>query len=345
MALRIFGIAVGIALAGYATLRYRRGELRRGELLLATFVSAALVLAGAAPSVLDPILGALGFHPGDERRIIGLLVLSNVLCLALLFRGFARDDRVAAELGELVDRLALQRFRDEGAAEISGGCAVVLPAYDEASTLPHVLAQLPEQTAGLRVLPIVVTDGCTDDTEEVARQRGAAIIRRDLRRGSGAAVRLGYQAALDAGARVVVTMDADGQHVPQDMHLLVQPLIEGRADMVQGSRVMGSFEVESKLRQYGVTLFAKVVTLLSGVAVTDPSTGYRAITAPALRRLDLRQEQFYVSELILEATRKRLRVMEVPIALRRRAAGETRKPPPLRYAWGFSKALVRTWLR
>lgn len=345
MALRIFGVAVGLLLATYATLRYRRGQLRRGELLLAVLVSGALALAGLTPSVLDPILGALGFHPGDERRIVGLLVLSNVLCLALLFRGFARDDQLSAEVGELVDRLALQRFRDEGIPDISGGCAVILPAFDEATTLPAVLAELPRIVAGLPVVPIVITDGCTDDTEVVARRGGAAIIRRDLRRGSGAAVRLGYEAALAARARVAVTIDADGQHDPREMEALVQPLLDGRADMVQGSRVMGSFEVESKVRQHGVKLFAKVVTLLSGFPVSDPSTGYRAITAAALRRLDLRQEQFYVSELILDAARKGLRVMEVPITLRRRAAGATKKPPPLRYAWGFSKALVRTWLR
>jgi hypothetical protein len=84
---------------------------------------------------------------------------------------------------------------------------------------------------------------------------------------------------------------------------------------------------------------------LSRTKITDPSTGYRAMTAAALRRLDLRQDQFYVSEVILDAARKGLGVIEVPITLRKRASGATKKPTTIRYAWGFSKAIVRTWLR
>jgi hypothetical protein len=115
--------------------------------------------------------------------------------------------------------------------------------------------------------------------------------------------------------------------------------------MVQGSRVLGSFEVESSVRSWGVRLFARLLTTLGRTRITDPSTGYRAMTAETLRRLDLRQDQFYVSEVILDAARKGLSVVEVPITLRRRASGTTKKPTTFRYAWGFSKAIVRTWLR
>jgi glycosyltransferase involved in cell wall biosynthesis len=211
--------------------------------------------------------------------------------------------------------------------------------------LPAVLGQMPEEVEGLPVLPIVVADGCTDSTERTAQNFGASVIRRDLRRGSGAAVRLGYEAALEAGAKVIVTIDADGQHDPKEMSRLVEPLLRGDADMVQGSRVLGSFEIESSARMYGVKLFARLLSALGRTKITDPSTGYRAITSSALRRLDLRQDQFYVSEVILDAARKGLDVVEVPITLRRRASGTTKKPTTIRYAWGFSKAIVRTWLR
>jgi glycosyltransferase involved in cell wall biosynthesis len=204
---------------------------------------------------------------------------------------------------------------------------------------------MPEEMCGLPVVPIVIADGCTDTTERRSRSLGAIVIRRDLRRGSGAAVRLGYRVALSAGAKVVVTLDADGQHDPKEMQSLVEPLVEGTADMVQGSRVLGTFEMESNVRGWGVKVFAKLLTTLGRTRITDPSTGYRAMTAQALRRLDLRQDQFYVSEVILDASRKGLDVVEVPITLRRRAAGATKKPTSLRYAWGFSKAIVRTWFR
>lgn len=345
MGLRIFGAAVAALLATFAILRYRKGQLRRGETVVIALVTAGLLVAAIAPDLLDPILGALGFERGGERRIIGLLVISNLFTLALLFRGFVRDDSLSDEIGSLVDYTAMRRLLDEGHPELVGACAVVIPAYNEAENVPFVLKEMPAEVGGLGVHPIVIADGCTDRTEQMARDLGALVIRRDLRRGSGAAVRLGYRAALGAGARVIVTLDADGQHDPAEMERLVGPLLRGEADMVQGSRILGDFEVESHTRKHGVRLFARLLSVLSRTKITDPSTGYRAMTAESLRKLDLRQDQFYVSELILDAARKGMNVIEVPITLRKRASGVTKKPTTWRYAWGFSKAIVRTWLR
>ncbi len=345
MGLRILGAVVALILAAFAVARYRKGQLRRGELLVVALVSGGLAVAAIAPYLLDPLLSALGFHPGQERRIIGLLVISNLFTLALVFRGFSRDDQLSNEIGDLVDYVSLRRLDDAGGFEARGSCAVVIPAYNEAENLPAVLGQMPDEAAGLPVAPIVVADGCTDTTENTARNFGATVIRRDLRRGSGAAVRLGCTAALRGGAKVVVTLDADGQHDPKEIERLVEPLLTGEADMVQGSRVLGSFEIESRVRKFGVAVFARLLTALGRTRITDPSTGYRAITTDTLRRLDLKQDQFYVSEVILEASRKGFQVKEVPITLRARAGGLTKKPQPLRYAWGFSKAIVRTWLR
>ncbi|MGH2729071.1 MAG: DUF2304 family protein [Actinomycetota bacterium] len=345
MGLRVFGALVAAFLAGFAIVRYRRGQLRRGELLVIALVAGGLVVAAADPNLLDPILSALGFQRGNQQRIIGLLVISNLFTLALLFRGFSRDDQLSNEVGSLVDYMALKRFEEVGWTPAAKACVVVLPAHNEAENIGAVLGEMPTHVNGLEVVPVVVADGCTDATEATARALGAAVIRRDLRRGSGAAVRLGYEAALNARAEIVVTMDADGQHDPKEMQRLAEPLLRGEADMVQGSRVLGSFEVESRVRKYGVRLFAKLLTTLGRTKITDPSTGYRAMTADALRRLDMRQDQFYVSEVILDASRKGLSVVEVPITLRRRAGGATKKPATFKYAWGFSKAIVRTWFR
>ena len=345
MGLRILGAVVAVLLLSFAIARYRKGQLRRGEALVVGLVSTALAVAAVAPDLLDPILSRLGFEPGGERRIIGLLVISNLFTLALVFRGFSTDDQLSIEIGSLVDYVALKRLEESGWNPPPGSCVVVIPAYNEAENLPSVLNEMPASVEGLPVAPIVVADGCTDETEATARRLGAAVIRRDLRRGSGAAARLGYEAALRAGARIAVTLDADGQHDPNEMHLLVKPLLTGEADMVQGSRVLGSFEVESAVRKHGVAFFARLLSTLGRTKITDPSTGYRAMTADALRRLDLRQDQFYVTEVILDASRKGLRVVEMPITLRRRAGGATKKPATIRYAWGFSKAILRTWLR
>ncbi len=345
MGLRVFGAAIAVMLLAYAIVRYRREQLRRGELLAVFVTATGLIVAAIAPDTLDPLLSSLGFQRGNERRIIGLLVISNLFTLALVFRGFVRDDQLSNELGDLVDFMAFRRLEEESHPPILGSCAVVIPAYNEGENLPAVLGEMPLEVESLPVVPIVIADGSTDATEAAARRLGAVVIRRDLRRGSGAAVRLGYQAALRYGARCVVTIDADGQHDPKEMWRLVEPILSGAADMVQGSRVLGSFEIESRSRKHGVRLFASLLSTLGRTRITDPSTGYRAISTEALRRLDLRQDQFYVSEVILDAARKGFRVTEVPITLRRRASGTTKKPTTLRYAWGFSKAIVKTWLR
>ncbi len=345
MGLRIFGACVAVLLAAFAVARYRKGQLRRGELLFVALVTGGLAIAAVAPGLFDPLLSVLGFQAGNAERIIGLLVISNLFTLALVFRGFSRADQLSNEIGDLVDRLALNRLGDQGLHLAPACCAVVIPAFNEEDNLPLVLADLPKSVAGLATQAIVVADGCTDATEEVARDMGAIVIRRDLRRGSGAAVRLGYEVAQGSGAKVVVTLDGDGQHDPAEIESLVTPIAEGRADVVQGSRVLGSFEADSRVRRYGVTLFARIMSLMGRKKITDPSTGFRAIATAALVRLDLRQDQFYVSELVLDALRKGLRIEEVPIRMRARATGATKKPPSLRYAWGFSKALVRTWLR
>lgn len=343
--MRVLGAIAAVLLAWFAVRRYQRDALRRGEMLLIGAVIVGLVVAAAVPDLLDPALSALGFERGQERRIIGLLVISNLLALALIFRGLSRDDQLSSELGDLVDYMALQRLKESGWEPIADSCAVVIPAYNEAGNIPAVLGQMPADVEGLPTMPIVIADGCTDDTEVVAERLGAGVIRRDLRRGSGAAVRLGYKAALEAGAKVVVTLDADGQHDPKEMHRLVEPLLAGDCDMVQGSRILGSFEIESNVRMFGVKVFARLLSALSRTKISDPSTGYRAMTAEALKRLDLKQDQFYVSEVILDSARKGLNVIEVPITFRKRASGVTKKPTSLKYAWGFSKAIVRTWMR
>jgi hypothetical protein len=345
MGLRIFGAVVAALLTTFAIARYRKGELRRGEALVIGLVAVALIVAAVDPDLLDAPLEALGFEKGGERRIIGLLVLSNIFTLALVFRGFVRDDRMSSEVGALVDYMALVRLRESGLLLPPSSCAVVIPAYNEAENLPAVLAAMPRAVGDLPIVPIVIADGCTDATEQAARSLGALVIRRDLRRGSGAAVRLGYQAALRHRASVVVTIDGDGQHDPSEMTRLVEPIVSGEADIVQGSRILGSFEVTSHTRKLGVTLFARLLSTLGRTRITDPSTGYRAMSIEALRRLDLRQDQFYVSEIILDAARKGFKVKEAPISLRRRASGATKKPTTLRYAWGFSKVIVKTWLR
>ena len=129
-----------------------------------------------------------------------------------------------------------------------------MPAYNEAENIGAVLHAMPEEVEGLPVVPVVVDDGSDDGTAEVARAAGALVARHPdpPRRRPGPARRLRDRHAPERRRRV--TMDADGQHVPDEMPLLVKPIVEGQADMVNGSRVLGEFERESLVRHVGRAL-------------------------------------------------------------------------------------------
>jgi len=114
---------------------------------------------------------------------------------------------------------------------------------------------------------------------------------------------------------------------------------------VNGSRMLGDFERESVVRHLGVHFFSWVVTVLTGQRVTDISSGYRATSAETLRKLILEQDQFWTSEVTIEALRQHARVIEVPVTFLTRRGGVSKKPKSLRYGWHFTKAITKTWLR
>jgi glycosyltransferase involved in cell wall biosynthesis len=228
---------------------------------------------------------------------------------------------------------------------VRGGILAVIPAYNEAENVGAVVSRIPDRVCGLPVTALVVDDGSSDGTVAAAEAAGAVVARHLRNRGGGAALRTGYALAAEAGAAIVVTLDADGQHLPEEMTRLVRPIVAGRADAVNGSRTLGSADPNTFSRELGLRVFNRVLTSLTRTDITDCSSGYRAIRAESLAKLELRQEQFHASEWLIEAVKRGLRLEEVPITVARRMHGETKKPATLGYGLGFTKAIVRAWLR
>ncbi|HZK51691.1 MAG TPA: DUF2304 family protein [Actinomycetota bacterium] len=284
--LRFLGFAVALTLVILAARGFSRRSLRLPDALIMVGIGLSLGFVSIAPSAVDPLLRELGFPPGDARRVIGVLVLSNILVFVLLLRAFANTDRLERRFGDFTDRIAARKFGEEFGPDVNpkgtGKLAVVIPALNEATSLPDVLALVPHQVQGLEVECIVVSDGSTDQTEDVARKHGALIVRRDLRRGQGAAVALGYRIALVRGASVVATLDADGQYDPLELPQLVKPILDGEADVVHGSRILGDYESPIKGRQQGVKVFAWITSALARSKITDPASGFRAFSSEAL---------------------------------------------------------------
>jgi hypothetical protein len=348
LALRLAGATLGfLGLVALLWLRFRARRLRNLECLMGGALCVALVVVARWPDTANGVLAFFSFEAGGGGRLLGLLVFSNLLLFLLAFWALARAGRVEHLADRLVRELAKREFR--GSPDASRPAVapiyVVIPAYNEADNIASVLREIPGEVAGLRTRTLVVVDGGTDETARVVTELNHSAIRYVVNRGGGSALRAGYEVAIEDGADIVVTLDADGQHVPEEMARLVEPIVAGEADLVNGSRVLGRYEKDGLVRPLGVVFFNLLISLLTLRRITDCSNAFRAIRVRELGKLDLRQPQFHTAELLLEALKKGLRVREVPITIKRRLSGESKKPTSFRYGWRFSRALLSTWLR
>jgi hypothetical protein len=333
---------------GVMTVRaYRQSKLGNGDLLIRAVVFVLPLIAfSLQPDALGWVLDELSFRKGGGHQIMGATVIAVGILYVFAFALAGRAERSRRDLTRLIENLALDQFRETGHPEqFAGGVAVVLPAYNEADNIAHVLRALPQRVCDRPLHAIVIDDGSADATTEAARAAGAAAVRLPLNRGQGAALRTGYRLALATNADLVVTMDADGQHQPSELSRLVSPIVQGEVDVVNGSRVLGDADPSHAARELGIKLFAQLLSLLTLSRVTDPACGYRAVRTEALRGLEFRQDQFHNSEFIVEASKKHLHTIEVPVTVATRLSGSSKKPAHFRYGMGFANALVRAWLR
>ncbi|MFZ9394858.1 MAG: glycosyltransferase family 2 protein [Erythrobacter sp.] len=192
---------------------------------------------------------------------------------------------------------------------------IQIPCLNEADHLPDTLAALPRSIPGIDQIEIlVIDDGSRDDTAGVARRHGAHhIVRHRRNRGLAAAFRSGLDYSLRAGADIIVNTDADGQYVGEDIARLVAPVVEGRADIVIGDRGVrdnahfGPFK--RLLQRFGST----VVRRLSRTDITDAVSGFRAISRSAARQIHITTDFSYTTDMLIQAGRKRLAIISVPI--------------------------------
>jgi glycosyltransferase involved in cell wall biosynthesis len=192
---------------------------------------------------------------------------------------------------------------------------IQIPALNEEATLPLAIAALPRRVAGFSdVAVLVVDDGSTDRTAEVARLAGAdRVVRFATHRGLAAAFRVGLEEALSMGADVVVNFDADLQYDPLDIPALVGPLLADRADIVVGDRNPGSLAHFSLTKRLLQRFGSRMVRQVSGLDVHDATSGFRAFSREAARRINVFSKMTYTLETLIQAGFKNLRVTSVPV--------------------------------
>jgi glycosyltransferase involved in cell wall biosynthesis len=223
---------------------------------------------------------------------------------------------------------------------------IVIAAYNEADNIGTVLDEVPLQIADVRVSLLVVDDGSTDDTTQVAERHGALVCTLRANRGHGVALRLGYRIAREGGAQYIATLDGDGQWDPADLPSMVGLLESGEADFVIGSRQLGKTEnTEALLRNTGVRFFARVVSWLTQTELTDTSSGLRLMRAGLTGTVTQTQPQYQTSELLIGALLQGYRVAEVPTVMRRRLSGTSRKGHNVLYGVRYARVIAQTYLR
>jgi glycosyltransferase involved in cell wall biosynthesis len=201
--------------------------------------------------------------------------------------------------------------------------AAVVPAFNEAGSIRSVVAEI--RDADLEFEVIVVDDGSTDGTDELARSAGATVLSLPYNLGIGAAVQTGLQYAYEHDFDLAVQIDGDGQHDARELRALLEPIAAGRADIAVGSRFAGARGYRASFaRRAGIVLFAGVVSLIVRQRVTDTTSGFRAMNRRGIRLFanDYPHDYPEVEATVL-VCRHGLRLVEVPVAMRQRENGRS----------------------
>src|SRR3989454_7078617 len=189
--------------------------------------------------------------------------------------------------------------------------AVVIPAYQAAASIAQVVSRTAHAVPGATVY--VVDDGSTDGTRDEGRGMGATVLVHAWNRGKGAALATGIAAALEAGVGVIITLDADGQHPPEEIPCLAAPVLDGEADLVFGARARtGAMPWGRRCTNW---LSAALASRIGGVAVPDAQTGFRALSRRAAQAVRPGEQGFdFETAFLLAALVRGLRVRFVPVS-------------------------------
>ncbi|MBQ6218548.1 MAG: glycosyltransferase family 2 protein [Methanosphaera sp.] len=190
--------------------------------------------------------------------------------------------------------------------------AVLLPAYNEEVAIASMILLSSEYADEV----IVIDDGSSDRTREVSQMAGATVLYHNVNKGKGVALKTGFEYAKNFD--IVVTIDADGQHNPSEIPILIKPILDGEADIVNGSRYLNNQDTSTpKYRRVGQSVLDTATNIASGIKLTDSQSGFRAFSSESIQSFNFDSEGFGIeSDMLIEAAENNLRIVEVEITVR-----------------------------
>lgn len=197
---------------------------------------------------------------------------------------------------------------------------ITIPAFNEEKTIAKVIQEIPKEIRGLKEVKIlVIDDGSTDKTAEIAKRAGADYIlvhKRNL--GLAKTFKDGLDFALAIGADIIVNIDADAQYNAKEIPKLIEPILKGEADIVLGNRQIDKLDHMPRGKKIGNKIATWVTRKFSGMDIKDAQTGFRAFSREAVMKLNVLGDYTYTQETIIQAVKKGLKIVEVPVEFRKR---------------------------
>jgi hypothetical protein len=321
------------------------------EFLIWSGLLVGILILGIYPELIIYLSKYISLSSSNRYdRLIQLSFTFSFVVLALVFFYRSKLDKFKHLFIRSIQEPLVKKFIEDN-ANISGQIKllILIPAYNEEGNLGEIISRVPKNICGIEPHILVISDGSTDLTAKEALDKKVMLVEHPTNFGQCMAYRTGYQIAIGLKVDNIVHLDADGQYQPEELEILLRPIIDNKADLVSGSRLLGKYEQQHTkghfIRSLGVRFFNIVLTVLTGKRITDSASGFRAMRVSFLPLLTLKQDQFHSSELLIESLKNGAIFKEVPVSFLKRISGDSKKPNSFKYGLGFINAILSTWTR
>jgi len=271
------------------------------------------------PSILDLVLNNTGF----VNRSQFLLTVTIGIILYLLVNETRKNKSVIINLNKTIRSIALNFFNKEYSNEQNVDIVILIPAKNEAKSLKNVIQNIKKIKIPYSFKILVVNDGSTDETENIARNNDTLVITHYQNLGIGGAIKSGYLASRILEPKIVISIDADGQHNPSHIPEMIKKIEDG-ADLVYGTRFAKESSYKtSSVRLIGNKFYTNLVNKIGGIQITDVTSGFRAVRFDRLSDIFFNAESNFAIELAIRAAKKDLKITEVTTVSETRRFGRS----------------------